>query len=130
MRPSQLFSRRKETAVDFRPQGPDGPAAQLRRLKMLLSADVPPPGEIEDCDEALAYFREYTYRKIFPGTTHEQFVATDATDEGREAIDWLCAVGEIEGEHYRSQRKAGEGRHDNRDRPNKGDERDHQGRAS
>ena len=104
MNNSQLFSRRTEAAVDFRPSAdPKSPFAQLRRLETHLQATIPPKDDLADCPDALNYLREYTYRKVFTGTTHEQFVALDQSDPA--AIDWLLAVHQIESSNFRSNRK-------------------------
>ena len=105
MKNSQLFSRRTNAAVDFRPDDPAGssPFAQLRRLSAWLKKDVPPADDISDCDEALNYLREYSYRKLFPGTSHPDFVQLDK--DSPSAIDWLLAVHETESERYRATQK-------------------------
>lgn len=104
MRNSQLFSRRVGAAVDFRPDvDPSSPFAQLRRLSAHLNAADAKPEDIEDCPQALNYLREYTYRKIFTGTSHEDFLRVDSTDPG--AVDWLIAVHETESAHFLSRRK-------------------------
>ena len=106
MKHYQLFSRRNvESKVDFRPDpDPASPFMQMRRLADRLRQDQPPAEDIDDCDDALHYLREYTYRKIFTATTHEQFIALDQSDP--EAIDWLIAVHETESAHFQSSRKA------------------------
>jgi hypothetical protein len=104
MNNSQLFSRRVDAAVDFRPDpAPSSPFAQMRRLKAHLEANIPPADDLTDCPEALDYLREYTYRKIFTGTSHEQFVELDRTSP--EAIDWLIAVHEAESANHRSRKQ-------------------------
>jgi hypothetical protein len=103
MNHQQIFSRRDvERKVDFRPDNPDGdsPYAQLRRLSVYMASNVASADNITDCPDALDALREYVYRKTFTGTTHEQFLETDATDP--EAIDWLLSVASIEAESYRS----------------------------
>jgi len=103
MNNAQLFSRRTGAAVDFRPSlEPDSPFAQLRRLEAHLQAPVPPADDLADCPDALNYLREYTYRKVFTGTTHEEFVALDQTDPA--AIDWLIAVHQVESANFRSRK--------------------------
>ena len=106
MRNSQLFSRRAvESRVDFRPDAdPTSPFAQLRRLATHLSTSDAKAEDITDCPEALAFLREYTYRKIFTGTSHEDFQKTDSTDP--QAIDWLIAVHETESSHFQAKRKS------------------------
>ena len=99
MRNTQLFSRRDvDRKVDFRPTDldPQSPSTQLRRLQSHLSAapELATGDDILDCPDAMAYLREYAYRKIFTGTSHEDFLALDASDP--EAIDWLIAVHEAE----------------------------------
>lgn len=103
-RHSALFSRRSKAPVDFRPADPAGesPFAQLGRLSVYLRGA--PIGEppIDDCGPALDYLREYTYRKVFTNTTHEQFVALDESDPT--AIDWLIAVHGAESEAFQSRK--------------------------
>jgi hypothetical protein len=102
MRHFQLFSRRDtESKVDFRPDvDPDSPFAQLRRLAVHLSNTDASASDITDCNDALNYLREYTYRKIFTGTSHEDFVRLDKSSP--EVIDWLIAVHETESAHFQS----------------------------
>ena len=103
MNNSQLFSRRNGAAVDFRPDpDPASPFSQLRRLSTYLQASLPPKDELSGCRDALDYLREYTYRKIFTNTPHEQFVATDTATP--EVIDWLIAVHEIENSNFRNRK--------------------------
>ena len=103
MNNAQLFSRRTDAAVDFRPSlDPKSPFAQLRRLSAHLQADVPPKDELADCPDALNYLREYTYRKVFTGTTHEEFVALDESDPA--AVDWLIAVHQVESANFRNRK--------------------------
>lgn len=96
MKNFQLFSRRNtERKVDFRPDAdPSSPFAQLRRLVAHLGQDDAGADDISDCTEALNYLREYTYRKVFTGTSHQDFVSLDA--EAPEVIDWLIAIHEAE----------------------------------
>lgn len=98
MKASVILSRRSERAVDFRPDKDESsPHAQLRRLKTLLGDNYSP---IEDLnDEAIDYYREYLYRKIFTGTSHDEYEGTPA-----DVVDWLIAVHEVESEYFRSQR--------------------------
>ena len=92
---AQLFSRRPGATVDFRPDVAEGsPHVQLRRLSAYIKANVAAVADIEDCPEALEYAREYAYRKIFTGTSHEDFIATDRISP--DAVDWLIAVHEVE----------------------------------
>ena len=74
MNHSQLFSRRPTPQkVDFRPDvDPASPFVQLRRLAAHLTQNEPKPDDLSDCPDALNYLREYTYRKVFTGTTHEE----------------------------------------------------------
>lgn len=100
MKNLQLFSRRENAPVDFRPDpAPQSPASQLRRLEVYLSKDLPPAADITDCPDALNAFREFTYRKTFTGCTHEQFIETDTHHP--EAIDWLLAVAELANTAYK-----------------------------
>jgi hypothetical protein len=103
-----LLSRRNvapEAKTDFRPDdlGGSSPFAQLRRLSSYRAADVAGVGDIEDCDEAIEYLREYTYRKIFTGTSHEEYLQTDKT--APHAIDWLIATHETESANFKRDRK-------------------------
>lgn len=101
----QLFSRRpSENGIDFRPANPagDSPYAQLRRLSAYLKTDLAEANDITDCTEALSYLRELTYRKIFTGTTHEQFVQLDTNEP--EAIDWLIAVHSVDQANHANRR--------------------------
>jgi hypothetical protein len=60
------------------------------------------PDDITDCPDALNYLREYTYRKVFTGTTHDDFVTLDA--ESPEVIDWLVAVHEVEAANFQNRK--------------------------
>jgi len=105
MENSSLFSRRGHARrkVDFRPDAdPKSPFAQLRRLSVYLQESVPPQDDITDCPDALDALREYSYRKIFTGTSHEDFVRLDQTDP--EAIDWLVAIHEAETSAHNARR--------------------------
>jgi len=111
MRNFQLFSRRDtERKVDFRPDAdPTSPFMQLRRLAVHLSLTDAKADDITDCTEALNYLREYTYRKIFTGTSHQDFVELD--EEDPKIIDWLIAVHEAETQNFQTKNKgAGNGR--------------------
>jgi|ERR1035437_80321 hypothetical protein len=91
MNHDQLSSRRPDAPVDFRPDvDAESPYCQLRRLSSYLLSDSAGPDDITDCGPALDYWREYTYRKVFSGTSHEEFLELDATDPA--AIDWLLAI--------------------------------------
>lgn len=105
MKNFQLFSRRATgTKVDFRPDSdPGSPFAQLRRLAAHLSATDAKADDITDCPDALNFLREYTYRKIFTGTSHEDFQRTDSTDP--EAVDWLIAVHEAETANFQNRKQ-------------------------
>lgn len=104
MNHTQLFSRRPAAKVDFRPDPTEGsPFAQMRSLTKHLQSSVAPAEDLTDCSEALNYLREYTYRKIFTGTSHADFVELDR--ESPEAIDWLIAVHQVETAVFRSNRK-------------------------
>ena len=103
---SALFSRRSEATVDFRPADPagDSPFAQLLRLSAYLKGATIGNDSIANCGPALDYLREYTYRKVFTGTTHEQFVALDESDPA--AIDWLIAVHGAETDAFQSRKNS------------------------
>src|ERR1035437_2335191 len=106
MKSFQLLSRRNsEAKTDFRPADPQGdsPFAQLRRLLPALVQDAVSAGDYTDFDQALDAYREYLYRKVFSGTTHEQFVELDASDPRR--IDWLLAVASVDADHFRNSKK-------------------------
>jgi len=95
MKHSTIFSRRVKAAVDFSPDmEPCSPFAQMRRLEVHLRSNVATPETITDCPTALDYLREYTYRKVFTGTSHEDFVRTDT--ESPDTVDWLLAIHELE----------------------------------
>ena len=100
MKNFQLFSRRNVIRkVDFRPNpDPSSPWSQLRRLSSHLTQSDANADDIVDCTDALNYLREYTYRKIFTGTSHSDFVNLD--QEQPEVIDWLIAVHEAETAHF------------------------------
>ena len=103
MNHSALFSRRPDAAVDFRPDLAEGsPSAQMRRLKAYLEQETPGGADIEDCPDALDYLREYTYRKIFTGTTHAEYLELDKTDP--KAIDFLIAVHEAESSAFQTRK--------------------------
>lgn len=102
----QILSRRNsKSKVDFKPDDPSGdsPFAQLRRLQRVLTAGVIPEDDFQNMDEAIDSWREFTYRKVFSGTTHEEFVALDSTEPER--IDWLLAVASVDNEVWQSKRK-------------------------
>jgi hypothetical protein len=104
-RHTALFSRRSDASVDFRPDDPAGnsPHAQLLRLSAYLKGKLIGDAPITDCGPALDYLREYTYRKVFTGTTHEQFVEIDESDSA--AVDWLLAVHHIEAEAHKARNR-------------------------
>lgn len=104
-----LFSRRNvepNEKTDFRPDAPDGtsPFAQLRRLSAYLKTDIAPAADITDCDEALSYLREYSYRKIFTGTSHSEYIALTESDPA--AIDWLIAVHYADVANFQSRKQS------------------------
>lgn len=107
MKNFQLFSRRNTNGkTDFRPDvDPESPFMQMRRLAAHMSADNPRAEDIEDCTDALNYLREYTYRKIFTGTSHEEYVRLD--ESAPEVIDWLIAVHEIESANFHQRKNKG-----------------------
>ncbi len=107
MQQHAILSRRNvepKEKTDFRPEDPSGtsPFAQLRRLSHVLSQNVAPVEDYADMDDALSAYREYLYRKVFSGTTHEDFLKLDESEPQR--IDWLLAVAQIDAENYRAQR--------------------------
>ena len=101
----QILSRRiADQKVDFAvDKTPGSPSDQLRRLSALLNHDYVVPDTINDCADAVGFWREFLYRKIFTGTSHEQFLETDSDDP--KAVDWLIAVAAIDTEAYQSKRK-------------------------
>ena len=103
---AQLFSRRVDAAVNFAPDmDPESPFAQMRRLSARLQQSSFGPDAITDCTEALSYLRELTYRKIFTGTSHEEFVQLDK--ESPEVIDWLICVHDADSEAFRNTQNKG-----------------------
>lgn len=109
MRQEQITSRRNVKAdrkTDFRPDDPSGesPFAQLRRLSHVLTQVSAPADDFEGMDEAIDAWREYLYRKVFSGTTHDDFVALDEEDPQR--IDWLLAVAAADAEVFRNSKKS------------------------
>ena len=105
MKSFQLTSRRSTSAkVDFRPAADAAsPFAELRRLSRALSDESPGPDDLDDLSDALDAYREYLYRKIFTGTSHDDFMRLDKSDPKR--IDWLLAVASVDAEHFRSSKK-------------------------
>ena len=108
MRSDQILSRRNvgpKEKTDFRPDNPDGnsPFAQLRRLSHVLDQNSAPAEDFNDMDDALNAWREYTYRKVFSGTTHDEFMKLDQDDPQR--LDWLLAVAAIDAEHFKSSKE-------------------------
>ena len=105
----QLFSRRNDPRrVDFRPDSlePSTPASQLRRLRRYLSDDHSlDADELTGCDDAIAALEEYSYRKIFTGTSHAEYL--DLRKNCPEHIDWQIAVHEHETDRFRSQKQRG-----------------------
>jgi len=101
-----LFSSRPvERKTDFRPDPTgDAPFAQLRRLSHYLDTNISPKDDIADCTDAISYLRELTYRKIFTGTTHEQYLELDEKEP--EAIDWLIAVHSVDAQHHQNRRNS------------------------
>lgn len=100
MRKYMLFSRRPDAAVDFRPEKePGSPSYQVRRLSEYLEQEILGPDDITNCPDALDALLEYTYRKIFTGVSHDEYVNTDP-----KVVAWLCAVHEVESSHFQTQR--------------------------
>lgn len=97
----KLFSRRVGAGADFRPDDPGGmsPFAQLRRLSAYLRSDTAGADEITDCPEALDALREYTYRKIHGGTSHEDYLALPDAH-----VDWTIAIHEVESANFQSRK--------------------------
>lgn len=104
---STLFSRRDtDRKVDFSPDLEKGsPNDQARRLSGYLRKDeshIFTEENITDCPQALDALREYSYRKIFTGTSHADFVRLD--QECPEHIDWTIRVHEIESANHQAKR--------------------------
>lgn len=107
MKPWHILSRRNvEEKTDFSPADPAGmsPFAQLRRLSAALKDPVAPIGNLGGMDDALDAYREHLYRKIYTGTSHDEFVALNEIDPQR--IDWLIAVADTDAEHFRNSKKS------------------------
>lgn len=107
MNNSILFSRRATAGkVDFRPnREPGSPSEQARRLESYLAANEPhifSDDDLTDCPDALNALREYQYRKIFTGTSHDDFQQLDVRDP--EHIDWAIRVHEIESANHQATR--------------------------
>lgn len=106
---SNLFSRRAtDQKVDFAPSmEPLSPSDQARRLSVYLASDKPhiidADHDITDCPEALDGLREYSYRKLFGGTSHDDFLALDKSDP--QHIDWMLRIHEIVTETFSNKRK-------------------------
>ena len=110
MKNFQILSRRNvgdKEKVDFRPDHPSGdsPFAQLRRLSRVLAQETAHVEDFTGMDEALSAWREYLYRKVFSGTTHNDFVALN--EENPQLIDWLIAVATIDADAFRSLKEKG-----------------------
>ncbi len=105
---SILFSRRPTSQkVDFAPSTEVlSPSEQSRRLSAYLASDKPhlidANQDITDCPEALDALREYSYRKLFGGTSHDDFVALDKSDP--QHIDWQLRIHEIVTETFNTRR--------------------------
>lgn len=105
---SNLFSRRDtDQKVDFSPSTEElSPSAQARRLSTYLAADKPhiidADVNITDCPDALDALREYSYRKLFGGTSHDDFIELDKTDP--QHIDWQLRIHEIVTEAFQNRR--------------------------
>lgn len=100
----QLFSRRNvppHDKTDFRPDDPKGlsPWAQLRRLSAIRASNNAPAEDIVGCDDAMDAWREYSYRKIFTGTSHEEYIALPANH-----VDWAIAIHETESDYFKQSR--------------------------
>lgn len=108
MNNSTLFSRRQsDQKVDFAPSTELGsPSDQARRLSAYLAQDKPhiinADENITDCPDALDALREYSYRKLFTGTSHAEFLALDETDP--EHIDWQLRIHEVVSETFNNKR--------------------------
>ncbi len=105
MKSFQLTSRRSTLAkVDFRPAtDAESPFAELRRFSRVLAEESAGPDDLADIAHALDAYREYLYRKIFTGTTHDDFVRLDESDPQR--IDWLLAVASVDADHFRASKR-------------------------
>ena len=95
----QILSRRSGRKVSFAPdKTPGSPDTELRRLSALRRDNYIGPEELDDCETAVKYLREFAYRKIFTGCSHEQFLETDKNDP--DAVDWLIAVAAVDTAAY------------------------------
>lgn len=105
---STLFSRRPSARkVDFAPSlDALSPSEQARRLAAYLASDKPhvinADEDITDCPDALNALREYSFRKLFTGTSHEDFIALDESDP--EHVDWMLKIHEIVSETFTNKR--------------------------
>ena len=105
---SHLFSRRDtDQKVDFAPDMTRlSPSDQSRRLSEYLASDKPhiidADSNITDCPDALNALREYSYRKLFTGTSHAEFVELDDRDPYH--IDWQLRIHEIVSETFSNKR--------------------------
>lgn len=108
MNNSILFSRRPTSQkVDFAPSTEAlSPSEQSRRLSVYLASDKPhvidANQDITDCPQALDALREYSYRKLFTGTSHADFVELDERDP--QHVDWMLKIHEIVTETFNSRR--------------------------
>jgi len=102
MQSFQILSRRRSDAkVDFRPDDPSGdsPFAQLRRFARALQANVMPANDFDGMDDVLDAYEEFLFRKIFTGTTHQEYLDTPP-----ETRQWLIAIAATDNEVFRNKR--------------------------
>ena len=107
MKHSILYSRRAtDQKVDFRPDMTEGsPDDQARRLSSYMTRDEPhvfSDDDITDCSDALEALREFSYRKLFTGTSHAEFLQLD--EDCPEHIDWMLRIHEIETANFQARR--------------------------
>ena len=100
-----LFSRRKAARLDFRPdeRGAGSPYSQLRRLRSYMAGDNLTGDDLTGCDDAVEALVEYSYRKIFTGTSHAEYL--DLKKNCPEHIEWIVAIHEMESDRFRNAKK-------------------------
>ena len=101
---SQLFSRRPDAAVDFRPEvDVKSPSTQARRLSAYLEQEIPQAEDIEDCTEALDAYLEFSYRKIFTGTSHYEYL--EILHDDPEHVLWTIKIHELDTASFAASRR-------------------------
>ena len=101
---SQIFSRRPNAPVDFRPDvDAKSPSVQVRRLSALLDQDPPQADDITDCTEAIDAYLEFSYRKIHTNTSHYEYL--EILDNDPAHIFWTIKIHEIDAAAHAASRK-------------------------